>query len=167
MGNFIKSMTTTHTTSMPITTINNDDKQNVLVFSYQDDEKLQKYAIPMNQVTQEMKELMNKFTIYGNDLVLQCFSMAGCIENGKPISWPQWRVHGIELPKDIFDNYVKLKKLIKTNSFCISGDEINENNENNENNEKIIVEQRLTIKMYFCFASDSINCSTKNSLVWE
>ena len=112
----------------------------------------------MDQVSQEMKELMNKFTIYGNDLQLQCFTMAGYVENGKPISWPQWRINDIELPRDIFANYVKLKRLIKTNSCCVVGNNINEN---------MVVIQTLTIKLCLCFVCDFINCSTRNSLAWE
>ena len=139
--------------------INSINDNNFFVFSFQDDDKkLRKFAIPMDQVTQEMRELMNNFTIYGNNIQLQCFSMAGYIEGGKPISWPQWRVNGIELPRDIFDKYVKLKRSIILNSHCVA-----------ENNfaENMNIVQSLTIKMYLCFACDFINSNTRNSLVWE
>jgi hypothetical protein len=135
---------------------NNPLQNNTFLFCYQDDNDIvYYYTLPLDVITPKMQEYIDKFSKYGNNLKLQCFNMVG-YTGIKP--YPEWRFEGIPLPHTIFEDYVNLKRLIKSHpkSKLVT-----------EQYAKKMICPSLTIKMMICFKSLCYCETVRKSLSWE
>lgn len=140
---------------------NTNNNSNTFLFCYQDDNDIPHYyTLPLDSINAhpQMKYYIKKFLKYGNDLPLQCSAITGRYEDTALKEYPEWRFQGTALPESTFEDYVTLKRLIKSNWKSKSV---------NEQDAKKLTGPSLTIKMLICFASLSGCDSVRKSLVWE
>lgn len=138
----------------------------VFLLGYQDDDgsiisPMIYYKIPIEKMTIEIQDQVNKFLIHGSDLSFQCFNIAEKIDENLNFhhEYPEWIHNGKVSPETIFEDYVTLKKLVKNHpdSKIVLG----------ENIKNLNVELVLAIRMVICFASQYMCNKVRNQLVWN
>jgi hypothetical protein len=133
----------------------------VFLFCCQDDnEDICYYYMPLNMITPEIQKYIDIFSVYGNNLQLQCFSVTGYNDaDNNLIQYPEWKLNGVGLPYSTFDDYVNLKRLIKDHpeSKFVQHHDV----------KKLNVGLSLTVRLMICFASPAMCRMIKQSLSWN